>query len=179
MSEIPIFKFAVREDLVKSKISFLPTRATPLSAGWDVKAAIKEVGNKLIIKPGQYVKIPLGFRAFCPAGWWYELKPRSSTFGKKSLHSLYGTIDEDYEGELIFAAQYRPEKEYTYIDNIMTQSILSIEFGEAIGQIIPVKRQEMLVESISNEEYDRLCAERNAQRGAGGFGSTDEVKVTP
>lgn len=179
MSDIPVYKFAVRPDLVKSDISFLPTRATPLSAGWDVRAAIKEVGNKLIIKPGQYVKIPLGFRTFCPDGWWYELKPRSSTFGKKSLHSLYGTIDEDYEGELIFAAQYRPDKDYDYIETILTPRNLIIEFGEAIGQIIPVKRQEMIVESISNEEYDRLCAERNAQRGAGGFGSTDEVKVTP
>lgn len=179
MSDIPVYKFAVRPDLVKSDISFLPTRATPLATGWDVRAAIKEPGGKLIVSPGSYVKIPLGFRGFCPPGWWFELKPRSSSFTKKFLHCLYGTIDEDYEGEAVFVARYKPEKDYDYIATLLTPRNLIIEFGEAIGQIIPIKRQEMIVESVSNEEYDRLCAERNAQRGAGGFGSTDEVKVTP
>ena len=51
-----------------------------------------------------------------------------------------------------------------------------IDFGEALGQIIPVKRKEMIVESISNEEYNELCKQRNAERGIGGFGSTD-VKI--
>ena len=173
MTDIPVYKFAVREDLVNSKISFLPTKATPLATGWDVRAAIKEPSGKIVINPGQYIKIPLGFRAFCPPGWWFELKPRSSSFTKKHLHCLYGTIDEDYEGEAVFAARYRPEKDYIYIDTLMTQSILGIEFGEAIGQIIPIKRQEMIVEGISNVEIEQLYAERNAQRGEGGFGSTD------
>jgi dUTPase len=175
-SEIPVFKFAIREDLKNCGTSFVPKRATPLAAGWDVRAAIREAGGKLIVKPNEYVKIPLGFRTFAPDGWWYELKARSSTFGKKSLHSLYGTIDEDYEGELIFAAQYLPEKGHAYVETLLTPNNLVIEFGEAIGQIIPVKRKEMIVETISNEEYDRLCQERNAQRGAGGFGSTDSLE---
>lgn len=175
---IPVYKFALRDDLVNSKISFLPTKATPLATGWDVKAAITEPSGKLVITPGQYVKIPLGFRGFCPPGWWYELKPRSSSFAKKFLHCLYGTIDEDYEGQSVFAAQYRPTKDYEYVNTLITPNNLSIEFGDALGQIIPIERQEMIVESISNEEYDRLCAERNSQRGEGGFGSTDE-KVKP
>ena len=178
MNDIPVYKFAVRSDLINSQISFLPTKATPLASGWDVRAAIKEPGGKLIIAPNQYVKIPLGFRGFCPPGWWYELKPRSSSFTKKFLHCLYGTIDEDYEGEAVFAAQYKPEKDYAYLNNNLTSNTLVIEFGEALGQIIPIKKQEMTVESITNEEYDRLCLERNAQRGIGGFGSTDE-KVKP
>jgi len=168
MSEIPNFKFALREDLKNNK-EFLPTKAEPHATGWDVRAA-----TSLSLSPFEKAIIPLGFRTFCPEGWWFELKPRSSTFGKKRLHCLYGTIDETYEGELLLACQYIPEaiictNNETSFSN---SKKLEINFGDALGQIIPVKRKEMIVEEISNEEYDVLCKNRNASRGASGFGST-------
>jgi dUTP pyrophosphatase len=157
--EIPKFLFAINEGF--SDI-YLPTRGTDRSTGWDVRST-----DQLIIRPEEYVKIPLGFRIFCPAGWWMELRPRSSTFAKKSLHALYGVIDEDYEGQCVFAAQYLPK-------GWMGESSFDLEIqeGEAIGQIIPVKRQEMIVERVSNEEYEKICKNRSANRGSGGFGST-------
>lgn len=170
----PIYKFALREDLKDNK-EFLPTRAEPKATGWDVRAAILD-GKPLVLKPLQKVTIPLGFRGFCPAGFWYELKPRSSTFGKKSLHSLYGTIDETYEGELVFACQYIPELKltenylqtwYEYLHHELT-----INFGDAIGQLVPVRRQEMDVLELSNEEYNNETTQRDAVRREGGFGST-------
>lgn len=156
-NNVPKFQFALKEGL--SDI-YLPVRGTDRATGWDVKST-----DRLIIHPNEYVKIDLGFRMFCPSGWWMELRPRSSSFAKKNLHALYGVIDEDYEGTMVFAAQYIPSK-------LMAQTYLEIQEGEAIGQIVPVKRQEMIVERVSNEEYDRLCKERNTARGAGGFGST-------
>lgn len=157
MSEIPIFKF----NLLNPDAQFLPVRGTSKSTGWDVRVAAKN----LVARPGQYLKIPLGFRVFAPKGWWLELRPRSSTFAKKQLHALYGVIDEDYEGSCIFVCQYIPDLNSFVKD-------LELAFGEAIGQIVPIKRQEMLIEEASNEEFDLLCKNRNAQRGAGGFGST-------
>lgn len=156
--KIPTYKFALRSDLQDHPM-FLPSKAEPLATGWDVRSTVE-----IKILPFEYVKIPLGFRTFCPEGWWFELKPRSSSFGKKKLHALYGTIDEAYEGELLFAAQYCPESE--------TDSPLIIKVGDAVAQIIPVKRQEMFIESISNEEYEKLVKTRAASRGDGGFGST-------
>src|SRR6266404_3537788 len=102
----PEFLFSLREDLQNEK-QFLPTRAEEKASGWDVRAAMPD-RKPLIIKPFEYVKIPLGFRTFCPEGWWYELKPRSSTFAKKHLHSLYGTIDETFEGEALYCGQFIP-----------------------------------------------------------------------
>lgn len=166
--EIPKFQFAVRNDLTGT-ISFLPERGTPKSTGWDVKAAQKDK-KPLVIRAGSYVKIPLGFRALPPEGWWLELRPRSSSFAKKQLHALYGVIDEDYEGECIFACHYLPD------NNIMVKDLV-IEFGEAIGQIIPVERRDMEVIGRTNEELDKSFAQRAAQRGAGGFGSTDTNKL--
>jgi dUTPase len=166
---IPQYRFALREDLKDDK-RFLPTRAEPKSSGWDVSAAQED--KKIIrLKPFEYAKIPLGFRAFCPEGWWFELKPRSSTFAKKHLGCLYGTIDESYEGFLILACQYLPSRNKFDV----WEDDLAINFGDPVGQIIPVKRQEMIVESISNEEYDKLCKERGGIRGTGGFGSTDKM----
>jgi deoxyuridine 5'-triphosphate nucleotidohydrolase len=155
--EKPIFKFTLQDNL---DASFLPTRATLKSSGWDVRSA-----ETIFLHAGEYIKINLGIKAFCPDGWWLELKPRSSTFTKKQLHALYGTIDEDYEGNLMFACKFSPE----VTDTVKT---LIIHKGDAIGQLLPVKRQEMIVEQVSLQEYERLCMERKAERGAGGFGST-------
>lgn len=171
---VPEFKFAIRDDLSDTKELFLPKRATDRATGWDVKAAMKDRAP-LELSWGQYAKIPLGIRGLCPDGWWYELKPRSSTFGKKSLHALYGTIDEDYEGELVFACQYLPEPHInTHILIVSSFPSLKIEFGEAIGQIVPVKRAEIKVSLVTNEQLDAEFKARDAARGTGGFGSSDK-----
>lgn len=184
--ETPKFAFALREDIKDDK-RFLPARAEPKASGWDVRAAIAD-RKPISIRPFENVKIPLGFRSFCPDGWWYKLNPRSSTFAKKNLHALYGTIDETYEGELVFACQYIPpvpfktnwEKDGLSWDEPKEWSeywgatILTVEFGDAIGQLIPAKREEMEVVEWTNEEYEANCKARAGQRGAGGFGSTDK-----
>lgn len=179
----PVYRFALREDLKDDK-RFLPTRGEPTASGWDVRAA-----EALVLRPLEQAKIKLGFRGFCPDGWWYELRPRSSSYAKKNLHALYGVIDETYEGELVFACQYIPPAKYfnwafastphgtSYPgvekwNEYCLKNELKIEFGDAIGQIIPVRREEMVIEEITNGQYDARCAGRNAARGAGGFGST-------
>lgn len=156
----PKFKFAVREDLQNSNISFIPTKGEPYASGYDVKCAFSE--NTLTLKHGEYFKIPLGIRCLPPEGWWFQLHPRSSSFVKKNIHGLIGIIDEHYANELVFAGQYLPTD---------TNDILVINHGDAIGQIIPVKRVEVQIENISNKEYDDLCKGRMAVRN-GGFGST-------
>ena len=160
MNEVPVFKFNLTHKY-NGNVNLLPTRGTPKATGWDVKVALEEV----IIRPGEHVKIPLGFKVFAPDGWWLELRPRSSTFAKKHLNALYGVIDEDYEGMCMFACQYLPNIKSMGDD-------LVLRHGDAIGQMVPVRRQEMIVEEVSDDEFLRLCQERNAARGAGGFGST-------
>jgi dUTPase len=164
MSEVPIFKFAIRSDLQEIAEKFLPTRGEPFATGWDVCAA--QIDRKdLIIRPGQYFKIPLGFRALPPENWWFELHPRSSSFAKKYMHNLIGIIDEHYSQEVLFAGQYIPDI------NSMGHDLV-IKFGDKIGQILPFKRVDMKPNILSNEEYDDLCSKRMAVR-QGGFGSTD------
>jgi dUTPase len=164
MVELPVFKFALRDDLDDR---FIPKRATNVSSGWDVFCAC-EPGKSISLRPGEYAKIPLGFRVMPDKGWWLQLVPRSSTFAKKNLNCLYGTIDTDYRGYLVFAIQYLP-------DLRSLGTTLEIKFGEAIGQLIPVKLQEMKVNQITNKEFDELCKKEENSRGPGGFGSTDKI----
>jgi len=152
-----LFKFALRGDVVDDN-RFLPTRATPQSAGWDVACAFEDHKSKTVL-PGEYVKIPLGFRCIPASGYWFEMRPRSSSFTKKKLHALYGTVDYDYRHMCFFCAKYDGDEP------------LTLEFGEKIGQIIPVKTVNIEVEQIHNKRFDKFCAkEQNARKG--GFGST-------
>jgi dUTPase len=135
----------------------------------------------VILRPTMLVKIPLGIRCFAPEGWWLEIRPRSSTFAKKELSSLYGVVDESYEGEIMFACQWLPDiykippevRGSVYSDSYQYScQHLSIKKGDRIAQIVPVKRQEMTVVYASNELFDEMCQKRGLERGAGGFGST-------
>ena len=188
----PKFQFVLRPDLPKepnskwtkdvfpSPYDFLPTRSTKIDTGWDVRCA-EPNGLKLV--PFQHVAIRLGIRMFAPEGWWLELRPRSSSHAKKHLHCLYGVIYEGYENEILFSCQYIPPPEAyerTYCGcnckasghRIHWSKELTIEYGERIGQVVPIRRQDMLVEAVSEEEFDKLCAERKGERGTGGLGST-------
>lgn len=160
MIEIPIFSFALTKETKHDK-RFLPTRAHSNDTGWDVRCASQEI----IARAGQYIKIPLGFRIFAPEGWWLELRPRSSTFAKKQLHALYGVLDEGWQGESCLACQYIPD-----ISSLAED--LTLKFGDAVGQLIPVLRQEMKVKEVSNEEIDQQYETRNGTRKEGGFGSS-------
>jgi dUTPase len=162
--EMPVFQFAVREDLKDVVEQFLPRKAEPGSAGWDVRCAQKD-RKPIILRAGQYAVIPLGFRMIPPAGWWVNLRPRSSTFAKKSLHYLIGTLDFSWRGENAYACQYIPD-----INSLGKDLVL--EWGEAIGQIIPVRMEEMNVKAISNEAFDEFCKNEVNERGANGWGST-------
>ncbi len=176
-NHLPEFFFSLDDGLDES---FLPKQSTEQDTGWDVQAA-----QTLIIRPTEKVLIPLGLRCFAPPGYWLELRPRSSTFGKKNLHALYGVIDEGYEGQIYFACQWIPSITDTQSEMLLSSKdalpialasylsqTLTIEKGERIGQLVPVRRQGMNVSSVSAEEFKKLCEDRGQTRGAGGFGST-------
>jgi dUTPase len=166
-NEIPVFKFCLRNDLKEDK-RFLPTRSEETATGWDCRCA-QEDHKPIILRPGQFIKIPLGFKTISPPGWWLKLVPRSSTFAKKALHCLYGTIDNLYRGNMIFAAQYIPDVNSLGKD-------LQLDFGEPIGQLIPVRLEEMKVLDISNEEFEYHCKNETNIRGARGFGEVGGLK---
>lgn len=171
--------FNVLNDDEKNINGYLPERCEDLSTGYDVRNA----GPDIELVPFQKALIPLGFRAFIPEGWYFELYPRSSTFHKKSIHSLYGVIDESFENYWFFACQYIPEIKLHRDDfgNLLWNHYISssadsiqIAHGDRIAQIILRKRYSFDPFEVSNDDYLEVVKQRGAKRGIGGFGSTGE-----
>jgi dUTPase len=163
-NSIPMSK---RSSDIKSE-SFIPSRSEPEAACWDVRCAEPD---GIALAPEKYIKIPLGFRVFSPQGWWLELRPRSGTLIKKHIHSLYGVIDTNFEGQCFFCGQYMPDADI----NLNRNNFKKICFGERIAQIRPVKLYNMVCKKISNERYDAMGFARNGERGTSGFGGSGDL----
>lgn len=128
----------------------IPVRATPGSAGLDLRAAVVE---PVKIYTLQRVRVPTGFAVQIPDGFEGQVRPRSGLawqFGVTVLNAP-GTIDADYRGPLdvlLINLGYEP---------------FTVERGDRIAQLVlaPVT----LVEPVEVCELDET--ERQ-----GGFGST-------
>lgn len=129
----------------------LPSRATPGSAGYDIRAA---VDDPLVIEPGDRCLIPCGFCLAIPDGWEVQVRPRSGLairYGITLINSP-GTIDADYRGEVIVPLVNLGREPFT------------VRRGERIAQMIFARFEapELLVVT----DLDAT------DRGDAGFGST-------
>ena len=126
----------------------LPSRATPGSAGMDLRAL-------LAVPPGGRVSVPTGIAIGLPSPETVGLVYARSGLAVKhglALSNGVGVIDSDYTGELRVGLVNLSDATYT------------IEPGERIAQLViaPV----LLPEIVETDELEQTV------RGAGGFGST-------
>ena len=127
----------------------LPSYATALSAGVDLRAAVQE---PLALAPGQRALVPTGLCMALPAGYEAQIRPRSGLAVKHGLSCLNspGTIDADYRGEV---------------------KVLLINFGQEIFNIVRGERiAQMVVAPVVQVAFEQSAALDETQRGAGGFG---------
>ena len=113
---------------------------------------IREVGGFWMIKPGEFVDLPLGCAVQLPVGHWGMLTGRSSTLRKRRLMVAQGIIDNGYRGPL-FAGVWN-----------LGETVALVEPGARIAQLIPVpvfSGGALLVESLGESD-----------RGEQGFGSS-------
>jgi len=129
----------------------LPSYATPLSAGMDLRANLDE---PIRLRPLQRCLVPTGLYIALPPGYEAQVRPRSGLAIKRGITVLNapGTIDADYRGEICVVLINLSDEEFV------------IEDGERIAQMI-IARHEQIVW----EETDNLS---DTERGAGGFGHT-------
>jgi dUTP pyrophosphatase len=131
-----------------------PTYETQGAAGADLVAAIPKL---IILCPGRRALIPTGIFLQIPPGYEAQIRPRSGLAAKYGMTVLNtpGTIDSDYRGEIKVLLMN------------LGDDIVIINPGDRIAQIVfaPVVRAEF----VSCDALD------DTPRGAGGFGSTDEL----
>ena len=129
----------------------LPSYATELSAGCDLRAAIDA---DVVLAPGQRALIPTGLCVGLPGDTELQVRPRSGLAWKHGVSMINppGTIDADYRGEISVPLVNLGDAPFT------------ISRGERIAQAVlaPVLQIDWeVVESLDD-----------TARGHGGFGST-------
>lgn len=129
----------------------LPAYATEGSAGMDVCAGID---GQLVIKPGETVLVPTGFRVELPVGFEAQIRPRSGLAIKSGVGILNspGTIDSDYRGEV-----------KVILTNFGREDFV-VRRGDRIAQ--------MVVARYGRVQWDKVDGLKETVRGEGGFGHT-------
>jgi len=142
---------SVKVKIINSSRNPLPSYATPLSAGMDLRAFLE---SPVTLHPLERVLIPTGIRIELPQGYECQLRPRSGLALKKGLTLLNspGTIDADYRGEI-----------GVIVINLSNEPVV-VNDGERICQ--------MVVAPYSTVEWDEAETLTNTERGSGGFGHT-------
>ena len=129
----------------------LPTYATELSAGMDLRANLTE---PIILKPLQRCLVPTGLHMALPEGYEAQVRPRSGLALKKGITVLNspGTIDADYRGEV-----------GVILVNLSAEDFV-IEDGERIAQMVITRHEQV--------QWEAVEALSETERGTGGFGHT-------
>lgn len=129
----------------------LPSYSTPLSAGMDLRANVKE---PVVLKPLERVMIPTGLRIELPCGYEAQIRPRSGLAAKHgiSIVNSPGTIDADYRGEIKIILVNLSSENFT------------VNKGDRIAQMVVAKHETV--------EWENAVSLDESERGAGGFGST-------
>lgn len=129
----------------------LPTYATALSAGMDLRANIEE---DITLLPLQRQLVPTGLHIALSEGYEAQIRPRSGLALKHGITVLNtpGTVDADYRGEIMVLLVNFSNEPFTVKD------------GERIAQMVIAKH-----EKVDFELVDTLD---ETERGAGGYGHT-------
>lgn len=125
----------------------LPQYATKRSSGMDIRADIPE---PIVLAPGQRSLIPSGIHMQLPEGYECQLRPRSGLMLKHGVSCHFGTIDEDYLGDVgIILINF-------------SDTAYKVEPGERVGQLVFTK--------YAHVNWDPALFLDETERGEGGFG---------
>ena len=129
----------------------LPTYATLLSAGMDLRADLE---TPVTLGPLERTLVPTGLFIALPPGFEAQVRPRSGLAAKHGITVLNtpGTIDADYRGEI---------------------KVILVNMSNTPFEIVPGERiAQMVVARHERVEWEAVDSLDETARGAGGFGST-------
>ncbi|XP_047317510.1 deoxyuridine 5'-triphosphate nucleotidohydrolase-like [Impatiens glandulifera] len=134
-----------------SEDAVLPSRASPLSAGYDLSSAVE---MKVPARGKALVPTDLSFAI--PEETYGRIAPRSGLAWKHSIDVGAGVIDADYRGPVGVLLFNHSDVDF------------EIKSGDRIAQLI--------IEKIMTPEVVEVDELDSTVRGAGGFGSTGVKK---
>ena len=139
----------MKVEIINKSKHQLPSYATPLSAGMDLRANLDE---PIVLEPMQRALVPTGLFIALPEGYEAQVRPRSGLALKHGVTVLNtpGTIDADYRGEV-----------GVILINLGQEDFI-INDGERIAQMVIARYEQagLLAVEVLDE----------TERGSGGFG---------
>ncbi|KAF9468888.1 dUTPase-like protein [Collybia nuda] len=141
---VPVANLLIKRLSEKAR---LPTRGSPLSAGYDLYSAEKKVipaRGKALVDTQISIAVPLGT--------YGRVAPRSGLASKFMIDTGAGVIDADYRGVVFVLLFNLSDKDF------------QVEEGDRIAQLI--------IERIYTPEVLEVADLDETLRGTGGFGST-------
>ena len=129
----------------------LPTYATALSAGMDLRA---NIDADITLMPLQRQLVPTGLHIALPEGYEAQIRPRSGLALKHGITVLNtpGTMDADYRGERM-----------VLLVNFSNEPFI-VKDGERIAQMVIAKHENVCFELVDTLD--------ETERGTGGYGHT-------
>jgi dUTP pyrophosphatase len=131
----------------------IPSYATPGAAGLDLRAAVP-ADAPIVLQPGRWVLVPIGFAVGLPDGCEMQIRPRSGLAIKHGVTVLNspGTVDADYRGPVAVCLVNHGTAPFT------------IRRGDRIAQGV--------IARVSHPALVLVAELDETDRGSGGFGST-------
>lgn len=130
-----------------SDFAWLPTRATPFSAGVDLHSA-----HPYVVPPRGRVLVQTDLSIQMPAGCYGEITSRSGLALNNYLDVAGGVLDADYRGPV---------------------GVILVNHGSDFFQIYPGDRiAQLICVKIEYPEVVEVPSLPESERGAGGFGSS-------
>lgn len=120
--------------LLTAPNAIAPARATERSSGWDLYSP-----DAVRVSYGSVTLIPLGVRLVLPEGFEGQIRSRSGLSSRGIVvANSPGTIDSDYEGELIvLLTRLAPGETLLDVGTRVAQLIIApVYTGEADGEAI-------------------------------------------
>jgi len=130
-----------------SALAQLPSKATKLSAGLDLKSA-----QKTLVPAKGSTLVSTDIQVKLPSGTYGRVAPRSGLALNHKIDVGAGVIDNDYRGNIGVLLFNHGERDFT------------IEIGDRIAQLI--------CEKISYPKVVEVKTLDESDRGSSGFGST-------
>lgn len=140
-------------DIINRSKHQLPSYATALSAGMDLRA---NLDGPIVLKPMERRLVPTGLYIALPEGYEAQVRPRSGLALKKGITVLNspGTIDADYRGEI-----------GVILINLSAEDFI-VEDGERIAQMVISRYEQVTLNPVDTLD--------ETERGAGGFGHSGQ-----
>ncbi|XP_047967302.1 deoxyuridine 5'-triphosphate nucleotidohydrolase [Salvia hispanica] len=130
-----------------SEKAILPSRGSPLSAGYDLSSAVETK-----VPARGKALVPTDLSIAVPEGTYARIAPRSGLAWKHSIDVGAGVVDADYRGPVGVILFNHSDVDF------------EVKAGDRIAQLI--------IEQIVTPEVAEVDDLDSTARGSGGFGST-------